>query len=203
MTRIVEKPSTPVSRLANIGVAVHQGLEVAVRRHRAHAEAAAGKAAILSHGRVPVHGGPRPPAAHRAVAGWYDCGKVDNLLETNQHLLEHGSGAAPRVRAQAAPSSLRLHRDGVTNPRRHGRANVSIEAGSFIAESTIANSILGRNVRVCGDGAGLAGGGRSADRGQDAAAERDGRRERSRRRSRGLPQPLTGIRNQSYLLTVQ
>jgi ADP-glucose pyrophosphorylase len=26
--------------------------------------------------------------------------------------------------------------------------NVSIEAGSFIAESTIANSILGRNVRV-------------------------------------------------------
>src|SRR5256886_13716622 len=26
--------------------------------------------------------------------------------------------------------------------------NVSIEAGSFVAESTIANSILGRNVRV-------------------------------------------------------
>jgi len=26
--------------------------------------------------------------------------------------------------------------------------NVSLEAGSFVAESTIANSILGRNVRV-------------------------------------------------------
>ncbi|HEX4627221.1 MAG TPA: hypothetical protein VH137_00405, partial [Gemmatimonadales bacterium] len=38
--------------------------------------------------------------------------------------------------------------DGVTMHDATVGPNVSIEAGSFVAESTIANSILGRNVRV-------------------------------------------------------
>jgi len=38
--------------------------------------------------------------------------------------------------------------DGVTIHDATVGPNVSIEAGSFVAESTITNSILGRNVRV-------------------------------------------------------
>jgi len=74
---------------------------------------------------------------------------VDTLLETNQHLLEHGraripSGPCPRCTI-VPPVYIE---DGVTMHDATVGPNVSIEAGSFIAESTIVNSILGRNVRV-------------------------------------------------------
>jgi len=74
---------------------------------------------------------------------------VDTLLATNQHLLEHGraripSGPCPRCTI-VPPVYIE---DGVTIHDATVGPNVSIEAGSFVAESTIANSILGRNVRV-------------------------------------------------------
>jgi len=83
------------------------------------------------------------------VAGWYDCGKVDTLLETNQHLLEHGRAripAGPCPRCTIVPPVY--IEDGVTMHDATVGPNVSIEAGSFVADSTITNSILGRNVRV-------------------------------------------------------
>jgi glucose-1-phosphate thymidylyltransferase len=83
------------------------------------------------------------------VSGWYDCGKVDTLLETNQHLLTDG-----RARAPASPGSGSTIippvyiEDGVSLRDARIGPNVSIETGSVIVESTIANAILGRNVRV-------------------------------------------------------
>src|SRR2546429_503553 len=83
------------------------------------------------------------------VAGWYDCGKVDTLLETNQHLLEHGRARAPSGPCPRCTIVPPVYiEDGVTIHDATIGPNVSIEAGSFVAESTIANSILGRNVRV-------------------------------------------------------
>src|SRR5438093_5721962 len=83
------------------------------------------------------------------LTGWYDCGKVDTLLETNRHLLEQGrarlpGGPCPRctiVPPVYVEEGVTLH-DVTIGP------NVAIEAGSYVTESTIANSILGRNVRV-------------------------------------------------------
>src|SRR5690349_12744084 len=83
------------------------------------------------------------------VAGWYDCGKVDTLLETNQHLLEHGRARAPSGPCPRCTVIPPVYiEDGVTMHDVTIGPNVSIEKGSFVAESTIANSILGRNVRV-------------------------------------------------------
>src|SRR5256885_17162818 len=49
---------------------LRQGLEDVVRRYRARPEAAAREGGrVLSHRRVPVHGGPRATALHRTV-GW-------------------------------------------------------------------------------------------------------------------------------------
>src|SRR5258708_31838852 len=78
------------------------------------------------------------------VAGWYDCGKVDTLLETNQHLLEHGraripSGPCPRCTI-IPPVYIE---DGVTIHDATVGPNVSIEAGSPVAQGTIASHILG------------------------------------------------------------
>jgi len=86
-----------------------------------------------------------------AVGGWYDCGKVETLLETNQHLLEQGRArlpAGPCPRCAILPpvyieAGVTIH-DATVGP------NVSLEAGSYVTESVIANSILGRNVRVVG-----------------------------------------------------
>ena len=50
------------------------------------------------------------------VGGWYDCGKLDTLLETNEILLRKGAGPPARVPRRHHPRS-RLHRG-----RRHDRA---------------------------------------------------------------------------------
>jgi len=150
MTRIVEKPSTPVSRLANIGLQyikdwkmLFEGIAHVLKQPPGKG----GEYYLTDAFQYMVDRGRRLLTA--PVAGWYDCGKVDTLLETNRHLLEHGraripSGPCPRCTI-IPPVYIE---DGVTIHDATVGPNVSIEAGSFVAESTIANSILGRNVRV-------------------------------------------------------
>jgi glucose-1-phosphate thymidylyltransferase len=71
------------------------------------------------------------------------------LLETNEHLLANG-----RARAPTAPSSGSTIippvyiEDGVSLRDARVGPNVSIETGSVVVQSTIANAILGRNVRI-------------------------------------------------------
>ncbi len=150
MTRIVEKPSTPVSRLANIGLqyvrdwkTLFDGIAHVMRQPPGKG----GEYYLTDAFQYMVDRGKRLFTA--PVAGWYDCGRVDTLLETNQHLLERGrarmpSGPCPRCTI-VPPVYIE---DGVTIHDATVGPNVSIEAGSFVAESTIANSILGRDVRV-------------------------------------------------------
>jgi len=152
MTRIVEKPSTPVSRLANIGLQYirdWKSLFDGIAHTLQQPPGKGGEYYLTDAFQYMVDRGRRLLTA--PVAGWYDCGKVDTLLETNQHLLEHGraripSGPPPWPRCTIIPPAY--IEDGVTIHDSTVGPNVSIEAGSFVAESTIANSILGRNVRV-------------------------------------------------------
>ncbi len=86
-----------------------------------------------------------------AVDGWYDCGKVDTLLETNRHLLEHGRARRPA----AVPKGVTIVEpvyieDGVTLRDCNVGPNVSVETGSEISGSVVADSILGRNVQIAG-----------------------------------------------------
>jgi len=152
MTRIVEKPSTPVSRLANIGLQYirdWKSLFDGIAHTLQQPPGKGGEYYLTDAFQYMVDRGRRLLTA--PVAGWYDCGKVDTLLETNQHLLEHGraripSGPPPWPRCTIIPPVY--IEDGVTIHDATVGPNVSIEAGSIVAESTIANSILGRNVRV-------------------------------------------------------
>jgi glucose-1-phosphate thymidylyltransferase len=150
MTRIVEKPSTPVSRLANIGlqyVKDWRALFDGIAHVMTQPPGKGGEYYLTDAFQHMVDHGRRLFTA--PVAGWYDCGKVDTLLETNRHLLEQG-----RARTPSAPCPRCIIvppvyiEDGVTVHDATVGPNVSIERGSFVAESTIANAILGRNVRV-------------------------------------------------------
>ena len=83
------------------------------------------------------------------VGGWYDCGKVETLLETNRHLLEQGRARIPQGPCPRCTIVPPVYiEDGVTIHDATVGPNVSLEAGSYVTESTIANSVLGKNVRV-------------------------------------------------------
>ncbi|HXI34047.1 MAG TPA: sugar phosphate nucleotidyltransferase [Gemmatimonadales bacterium] len=152
MTRIVEKPSTPISKLANIGLYYIKDWKTLFD----------GIADVM--GRTPGKGGEFyltdafQYMADRGkklvvgeVDGWYDCGKVDTLLETNRHLLEHGRARRP---AKVPPGVTIVDpvyiEDGVTLRDCTVGPNVAIETASEITGSTVADSILGRGVRVRG-----------------------------------------------------
>ena len=150
MTRIVEKPDTPVSRLANIGLqyikdwkTLFEGIAHVLKQPPGKG----GEFYLTDAFQYMVDRGRRLRVGE--ATGWYDCGKVDTLLETNRHLLERGrarlpGGPCPRctiVPPVYVEEGVTLH-DVTIGP------NVAIEAGSYVTESTIANSILGRNVRV-------------------------------------------------------
>ena len=149
MTRIVEKPDTPISRLANIGLyyirdwrTLFDGIAEVMRQP----PGIGGEFYLTDAFQYMVDRGRKLQVAE--VTGWYDCGKLDTVLETNHHLLEHGRARAPRP---APGVTIRLPvriEDGVTLRDATIGPNVTIEAGSVVRESTIEDSILGRNVRV-------------------------------------------------------
>jgi len=149
MRRIVEKPDTPVSRLANIGlyyVKDWSTLFDGIAHVLAQPAGKGGEYYLTDAFQYMVDHGRRLLTA--SVGGWYDCGKVDTLLETNEHLLRNGRGVTPApapgvvirepVRIEAGVSLV----DSTIGP------NVTIETGSMIAGSTLQHAILGRNVQV-------------------------------------------------------
>jgi glucose-1-phosphate thymidylyltransferase len=150
MKTIVEKPRTPVSRLANIGlyyVKQWKTLFDGIAKVLKDPPGTGGEFYLTDAFQYMVDRGCRLLTA--PVGGWYDCGKVDTLLDTNRHLLEQGrarvpSGPSPRCTI-IPPVYVE---DGVTIHDATVGPNVSIEGGSYVTESTISNSILGRNVRV-------------------------------------------------------
>ena len=150
MTKIVEKPATPISKLANIGlyyVADWRTLFDGIA-HVLAQPPNKGEFYLTDAFQYMVEHGRRMLTAR--VTGWYDCGKVDTLLETNRHLLQRGRAlppAAAAARGCTIVPPVRIE-PGVTLRGATVGPNVTIETGSTIEDSTIANSILGRNVRV-------------------------------------------------------
>jgi glucose-1-phosphate thymidylyltransferase len=152
MTRIVEKPSTPISKLANIGLYYIKDWKTLFEGITAVKQGAPGKGGefyltdafqyMVDRGKKLVVG---------EVGGWYDCGKVDTLLETNRHLLEQGRARRPK----SLPKDVVIHEpvyieDGVRLSACTIGPNVSLGAGSSVTGSTVTNSILGKNVRIQG-----------------------------------------------------
>lgn len=144
MTRIVEKPKEPISRLANIGLyyirdtaALFAGIDAV-------------KAAPKSKGEYYLTGafqhmidrGRKIQTAE--VGGWYDCGEVGTLLESNEILLRHGRARAPAARPGVTVRPPVYIEEGVTLERCTVGPNVSIETGAQVLGGSLANAIVGR-----------------------------------------------------------
>lgn len=150
MQRIVEKPDTPISKLANIGLyyikdwrTLFDGIAHTMRQPPGKG----GEFYLTDAFQYMIDHGKRLYTAE--VAGWYDCGKVDTLLDTNRHLLESGRAQAPAAppRGCTIRPPVRIE-EGVTLTDATIGPNVTIESGSDVSRSTITNSILGAGVRV-------------------------------------------------------
>jgi glucose-1-phosphate thymidylyltransferase len=152
MTRIVEKPDTPISKLANIGLYYIKDWKTLFDGITEVMRGPAGKGGeyyLTDAFQYMVDCGKKLIVGE--VTGWYDCGKVDTLLETNRHLLEHGRARRP----QTVPKGVTIKdpvyiEDGVRLADCAIGPNVSVGAGSSVTGSTVANSILGDSVRIQG-----------------------------------------------------
>ncbi|HSM36500.1 MAG TPA: sugar phosphate nucleotidyltransferase [Longimicrobiales bacterium] len=151
MTRIVEKPKDPISRLANIGLyyirdheLLFEGIDATIDRVTSQG----GEYYLTDAFQYMIDHGARLKVAE--VDGWYDCGKPETLLATNRHLLENGRACKPR-----GGYAVRVHdpvrvEEGVTLRNATIGPNVTIGAGSTIRDSELRDAIVGADSVVEG-----------------------------------------------------
>src|SRR5690348_12327638 len=151
MTKIVEKPSTPISKRANIGLyyvknwkLLFEGID-----HTLKQPANKGEFYLTDAFKYMIDKGAKIKVID--VEGWYDAGKLDTLLETNRTVLEKGKARRPKNVEQ----SVTIHdpvyiEDDVTMSNSVIGPNVTIGAGSRIEGSTLTDTIVGKRAKLKG-----------------------------------------------------
>lgn len=149
MTRIVEKPKEPISRLANIGLyyirdvdALWKGID-----HVLAAPQNKGEWYLTDAFQWMIEHGGRIKTAE--VGGWYDCGAFGTTLETNAILLDRTKGGGPRSFAKDVKIvEPCLIDEGVVLERSTVGPHVVLEAGTVVRDSLVRNAIVGRKCRI-------------------------------------------------------
>ncbi|HZM26744.1 MAG TPA: sugar phosphate nucleotidyltransferase [Gemmatimonadales bacterium] len=147
MSRIVEKPREPISRLANIGLyyiravdSLWQGIDYVLS-----SAPNKGEYYLTDAFQWMIEHGKRIFTAE--VGGWYDCGKLDTLLETNAILLNNGAARSASFPGVTIREPVYIE-DGVKIERSTVGPNVSLERGTSVMDSTLANAIVGRDTTL-------------------------------------------------------
>lgn len=148
MTRIVEKPKEPISKRANIGLyyirnwrLLFEGID-----HVLSQPTNQGEYYLTDAFQYMIDHGAKIEVVD--VAGWYDAGKLDTLLETNRAMLEKGRARVPAdvdLRQVVHPVYIE---DGVTITGSVVGPNVSIGKGSIIEHAHLRDTIVGERARI-------------------------------------------------------
>jgi len=148
MTKIVEKPKTPVSKRANIGLyyvknwkLLFEGID-----HVLASPKNQGEYYLTDAFQYMIDKGAKIRVVD--VAGWYDAGKIETMLETNQTILEKGRARRPSGSGDYTIVDPVYIEDNVTLNGSTVGPNVSIGAGSVLENSRVSNSIVGSNARI-------------------------------------------------------
>jgi len=148
ITRLVEKPATPVSNLAVIGVYYVKDSQLLldciaelIRRDIK----TQGEYFLADAFQLMIDHGSRFVA--RTVDVWEDCGKPETVLHTNRYLLEHGGAQeAPTENAALIPpvyvDKTAVIKDSVVGPY------VSVAAGATIVRSIVRDSIINEGAHI-------------------------------------------------------
>lgn len=153
MKTIVEKPSEPVSKLANIGlyyVRDHALLFEGIRHTLATDPGPSGEFYLTDAFQYMVDHGDRLITA--PVEGWWDAGKPETLLETNGHLVatrRGGVDGAAIIEDTEIVEPVRIEA-GVTVRGSRVGPDVTLEAGTVVEDSKVANSVVGPEASIRG-----------------------------------------------------
>jgi glucose-1-phosphate thymidylyltransferase len=151
MTKIVEKPTEPISKRANIGLYYIRNWKL-LYEGIAHVLASPknkGEYYLTDAFQYMIDHGAKLKVVD--VAGWYDAGEQGTLLETNRTMLEKGSARRPK----SVPAGVKIIdpvyiEDNVTLADSTIGPNVSISSGSRVEESTLVDTIVGNGSTVRG-----------------------------------------------------
>ena len=148
MTKIVEKPDTPISKRANIGLyyirnwkLLYEGIDHVLKQPKNK-----GEYYLTDAFQYMIDKGAKIRVID--VEGWYDAGQLETLLDTNRVMLEKGRARVPAGLASATIVEPVYIEDGVTITDSLVGPNVSISAGTVVASSTVRDSVIGANAQV-------------------------------------------------------
>jgi glucose-1-phosphate thymidylyltransferase len=151
MTRIVEKPSEPISKRANIGLYYVRNWRLLYEAidHVLAGPTNKGEYYLTDAFQYMIDRGAKIKVVD--VQGWYDAGELGTLLQTNRTMLEHGRARRP---ADLGPTARVVEpvyiEDGVTVTDSTVGPNVSLSAGAVVERSELRDAIVGANSRVTG-----------------------------------------------------
>lgn len=149
MERIVEKPTEPISKLANIGLyyirdwkLLFEGIDAVLRE----TPGPGGEYFLTDAFQYMIDRGSRIRTVE--VEGWYDCGKPETLLETNRHLLETTRGRrGDGGRRVTIREPVRIEADVTLEDAVIG-PNVTLGAGSTVRRSSLRDCIVGPGATI-------------------------------------------------------
>ena len=150
MTQIVEKPSTPISKRANIGLYYIKNWQLLYEgiAHVLKQPANKGEFYLTDAFQYMIDKGAKIRVVD--VEGWYDAGKLDTLLETNRTMLEKGRASIPNrgLKNVEVVDPVRIEDGAIVTDCILG-PNVVIGAGSTVTNCTLRDVIIGdRSVLV-------------------------------------------------------
>lgn len=146
---MVEKPDTPVSRLAQVGLYYLKdgaGFLGYINKTIEAGETVKGEYYLPSVFMRMINDGLKLKAPE--IDAWLDCGKPETLLETNRYLLKGRHHVHGEVNNSVMIEPVHIERGAVVKNSIIG-PNVSVAAGSRIENSVIRDSIINTENRVC------------------------------------------------------
>jgi len=148
MTKIVEKPKTPISKRANIGLyyirnwkLLYEGIDQVLKSPKNQ-----GEYFLTDAFQYMIDKGAEIKVID--VDGWYDAGKIDTLLDTNRVMLEKGRARVPAGIDRSQIIDPVYIEDGAKIVNSKVGPNVSLGAGSIVEHSTLRDTIAGSNCRI-------------------------------------------------------
>ena len=149
MTKIVEKPSEPISKLANIGLyyikdvdALWQGIDAVLKAPQNKGEYYLTDAFqwMIDHGRK---------IKTAEVGAWLDCGANGTTLETHAILLDRMGGSGPRDYAKDVKivepcligQNVKIERSTIG-------PHVALDDGCVVRDSAIEEAIVGKKCKI-------------------------------------------------------
>jgi glucose-1-phosphate thymidylyltransferase len=150
MTKIVEKPKTPISKRANIGLYYMRNWKLLFEGidHVLASPQNQGEYYLTDAFQYMIDKGAKIQVID--VEGWYDAGKIETMLETNQTMLEKGRARRPSGNGDYTIVDPVYIEDNVILKGSTVGPNVSIGSGSVLENSSVSHSIVGTNARITG-----------------------------------------------------